>query len=123
MSALGHHTLLDFYGCDPKRLERARSVRALVCAAVRQGGGRIVKAVFHNFNPFGVSGVVVITQSHVTIHTWPEHGYAAVDIFSCSTKLDQAGIRRHLLRLLGAKSCRRSSFVRGRGLAPAGTPP
>jgi len=113
MSALGHHTLLDFYGCAARRVRRSRDIKALLCAAVCAGGGRIVKAVFHNFSPYGVSGVVVITESHVTIHTWPEHGYAAVDIFSCSPKLDHAAIRNHLKQALGAKRVYCRSFRRG----------
>src|SRR3974390_1597754 len=103
MRALGQHTLLDYYGCDAARLKRARTVRALLCESVRQGGGKIVKAVFHNFNPYGGVGVVVITESHVTIHTWPEHGYAAIDIFSCSEKLDHSEIQRALKLALGAR--------------------
>jgi len=114
MTTLGHHTLLDFYGCDPRRLKRARDIKTLLCAAVRAGGGRIVKTVFHNFSPYGVSGVVVITESHVTIHTWPEHGYAAVDVFSCSAKLDHASIRNHLRKALGARRTSRRTFGRGR---------
>lgn len=102
MRPLSWHTLLDFYECDPARLKRSRDVKKLLCESVRQGGGTIVKAVFHNFNPYGVSGVVVITESHVTIHTWPEHAYAAVDIFSCGKKLDHRAIRVHLKRALAS---------------------
>lgn len=122
MRALAQHTLLEFHDCDPARLKRAREVKRLLCAAVRQGGGTIVKAVFHNFSPYGVSGVVVITESHVTIHTWPEHAYAAVDIFSCSEKLDQKAIARQLQRALGAKRTAARSFLRGRGLRPGRKP-
>ncbi len=114
MCALCHHTLLEYYDCSAERLRRARTIRALLCTAVRQGGGKIVKTVFHNFMPYGVSGVVVITESHVTIHTWPEHAYAAVDIFSCSAKLDHRRIRNHLKRALGARRVARKSFRRGR---------
>lgn len=113
MQALGQHTLLEFYDCDPAYLKRARETKKLLCAAVTTGGGTIVKAVFHNFSPYGVSGVVVITESHVTIHTWPEHGYAAVDIFSCSTKLKHAVIRRELKRLLSARTVIAKTFRRG----------
>lgn len=88
-------------------------VRAAMVAAVRAGHGTMVKAVFHEFSPWGVSGVVVITESHVTIHTWPEHGYAAVDIFSCSPRLDHAVIREHLRAALGARRVRRRAFRRG----------
>jgi S-adenosylmethionine decarboxylase proenzyme len=113
MRALCQHTLLEFHGCAPSRLKRAREVKALLNVAVRHGGGTIVKAVFHNFSPYGVSGVVVITESHVTIHTWPEHGYAAVDIFSCSKKLDHPAIQRRLKKSLSARRVSRRYFSRG----------
>jgi S-adenosylmethionine decarboxylase len=111
MRALCHHTLLEYYGCDPHQLRRARAVKSLLCTAVLKGGGKIVKTVFHNFSPYGVSGVVVITE---TIHTWPEHAYAAVDIFSCSAKLDHRRIREYLKRALASRRVARKSFRRGK---------
>ncbi len=114
MRALCHHTLLEYYDCDVTQLQRARTVKALLCEAVLKGGGTIVKTVFHNFSPYGVSGVVVITESHVTIHTWPEHAYAAVDIFSCSARLDHRRIRENLRRALKARRVMRRSFRRGK---------
>jgi S-adenosylmethionine decarboxylase len=116
MRALAQHTLLEFYGCDPAGLKRARDVKTVLCDAVLAGGGTIVKSVFHNFSPYGVSGVVVITESHVTIHTWPEHAYAAVDIFSCSKKLNHKTIRDELKRALSAAQVAEKSFRRGRKL-------
>jgi S-adenosylmethionine decarboxylase len=113
MRALCQHTLLEFHQCDPSLLEHSREVKKLLCKAVAQGGGTIVKAVFHNFSPYGVSGVVVITESHVTIHTWPEYGYAAVDIFSCSEKLNHSAIREGVKAALGAKKTFAKSFKRG----------
>ena len=115
MRALSQHTLIEFYDCNPARLKRARDLKGSFCEAVLKGGGTIVKAVFHNFSPYGVSGVVVITESHVTIHTWPEHGYAAVDIFSCSRKLRHAVIREQLKRVLGARRVAWKTFQRGPG--------
>ena len=56
--------------------------------AALECGATIVNAVFHAFNPHGVSGVVVIAESHLTIHTWPEYGYAAVDVFTCGDTVD-----------------------------------
>jgi S-adenosylmethionine decarboxylase len=111
--ALGQHTLLEFYGCDAALLRRGRDVGRRLRQAVKDGGGTIVKSIFHNFSPYGVSGVVVITESHVTIHTWPEHAYAAVDIFSCSEKLDHRAIRKSLKRMLRAQRVSGRSFSRG----------
>lgn len=110
---LCQHTLIELYGCDAEVLGRTAAIRKRVVSAVRAGGGTIVKSLFHQFSPWGVSGVVVITESHVTIHTWPEHGYAAVDIFSCSPKLDHAEILDQLREALGARRVRRRSFRRG----------
>jgi S-adenosylmethionine decarboxylase len=127
MRALSQHTLLEFYDCDPALLKRSREVKKVLCDSVRHGGGTIVKALFHNFNPYGVSGVVVITESHVTIHTWPEHAYAAVDIFSCSRGLNHRAIRDILKRRLSSKRVTGKTFFRGRlhlagGLRPAVAP-
>lgn len=58
-------------------------VKDILVSAARACGATIVDVAFHEFNPFGVSGVVVIAESHLSIHTWPEHRYAAVDIFTC----------------------------------------
>ena len=51
--------------------------------AAREAGATVVTSTFHTFNPHGVSGVVVIAESHIAIHTWPERGYAAIDVFTC----------------------------------------
>ena len=114
LPALCQHTLLEFHGCPAENLRHTRSIRTGMLKAVRAGGGTIVRSVFHQFSPWGVTGVVVITESHVTVHTWPEHGYAAVDVFSCSPRLDHARIREEMRTVLGAREVRRRSFARGR---------
>ncbi len=110
---LCHHTLVELEGCDPESLKRVPSVREAMLEAVRAGGGTIVESVFHAFSPWGVSGVVVITESHVTIHTWPEHGYAAVDILSCSPKLDHGAIAKRLASMFGAANVGQKGLKRG----------
>lgn len=111
--ALCQHTLLEFHGCDADVLSRVRTIRERMLAAVTAANGTIVKPVFHEFSPWGVSGVVVIAESHVTIHTWPEHGYAAVDIFSCSRRLRHAVVRETLRRSLGARTVTAQRLSRG----------
>ena len=107
------HTLLEFHGCDPALLKEAEALRPLLLDAVRAGNGTVVTEVFHNFSPHGVSGVVVIAESHVAIHTWPEHGFAAVDIFSCSSALDQVTIENCIRLGLRASHVTRRAFHRG----------
>ena len=115
--ALCRHTLIELHGCRPDVLRKTATIRGRMLAAVRAGGGTIVKSTFHQFSPWGVSGVVVITESHVTIHTWPEHGYAAVDVFSCSPRLDHEQILEILVQDLGARRVRRRTFRRGTKVA------
>jgi len=102
MIPLAKHTLLEMRGCDPTLLRDREALAPLLLAAVRDAGATIVTDVFHNFSPHGVSGVIVIAESHVAIHTWPEHQFAAVDIFSCSETLDHEAIVRAMGTALGA---------------------
>ena len=123
MKTHGHHTLIELCGCDPERLKRVPEIRRWMLEAARLANGTIVRDVFHEFSPWGVSGVVVIAESHLTIHTWPEHGYAAVDVFSCSRRLRQAAIRDHLRRRLGARRVTSLRVRRGPGVPAAFTGP
>jgi S-adenosylmethionine decarboxylase proenzyme len=83
MTALGHHLLAEFTGCDPASLADLQGVTAAMLHAAEASGATIVTHSFHHFSPHGVSGAVIIAESHLAIHTWPEHGFAAVDFFSC----------------------------------------
>lgn len=80
--------MVEFYGCDPKVLNDKAKIEEIMTRAAEESGATIVQKVFHMFNPHGVSGVVVIAESHLAIHTWPEYGYAAVDVFTCGSKVD-----------------------------------
>ena len=110
---LARHTLLELHDCDTRLLNAPAELKELLLEAVRRGHGTIVTNVFHTFSPHGVSGVVVIAESHVAIHTWPEHGYAAVDIFSCGTTLDHAAIRDWIHQGLQAKRVESRELTRG----------
>ena len=88
MKTLGTQRIIELYDCENSTLERVPWVERALLDAADQAGTRIVSYSFHQFLPYGVSGVVVIEESHLTIHTWPEHGYAAVDFFFCSDDVD-----------------------------------
>lgn len=81
--SLGSHLLIELYGCDPSSLEREDHVGQVMHNAAVASEATIVTDSFHEFQPYGVSGAVIIQESHYTIHTWPEHKYAAVDLFYC----------------------------------------
>lgn len=79
--------LLEVYGCDASVLNDTGRIKDILTKAALMAGAHIVTTAFHKFNPHGVSGVVIIAESHFSIHTWPEHGYAAIDIFTCGEGL------------------------------------
>jgi len=83
VTALGLHLLAEFTGCDAEALSDLGRVTAAMLQAAEASGATIVTHSFHHFSPHGVSGAVIIAESHLAIHTWPEHGFAAVDFFSC----------------------------------------
>lgn len=81
--SLGHHILVEFMGCDPHLMNDVSMIEREMVAAAQQANATVINSTFHHFSPYGVSGVVVIQESHLAIHTWPEYGYAAVDLFTC----------------------------------------
>jgi S-adenosylmethionine decarboxylase len=83
LHALGTHLLVELRDSNPEILKDLARVKDTLVAAAKEAKATIVDISFHEFNPFGISGVVVIAESHLTIHTWPEYSYAAVDIFTC----------------------------------------
>ena len=83
MNALGTHLLLEMKDCDPQLLDDLPYIREALLDAAREVNATVVGVSFHKFSPHGVTGVVAIAESHLAIHTWPEHRYAAVDIFTC----------------------------------------
>jgi spermidine synthase len=82
-TALGNHILVEFMNCDPHIMNDVAQIESDMVAAAQRAGATVINSTFHHFSPWGVSGVVVIQESHLAIHTWPEYGYAAVDLFTC----------------------------------------
>jgi S-adenosylmethionine decarboxylase len=88
MKSLGNHLIIELYGCKAEIINNLYKVEDILMESVNISGAEIITPVFHKFNPHGVSGVIVIAESHFSIHTWPEYGYCAVDIFTCGDKID-----------------------------------
>lgn len=114
MNALGRHILVECYDCDPDLLNNTDLVEAEMQEAARRAGATIVSSTFHTFSPHGVSGVVVIAESHLAIHTWPEYGYAAVDLFTCGDECDPWAGFEYLTDALGARRTVETELRRGK---------
>jgi S-adenosylmethionine decarboxylase proenzyme len=110
---LGRHLLAEFYDCNSNILNNVQLIEDSMKEAAIACGATIVQSNFHLFNPFGVSGVVVIAESHLAIHTWPELGYAAVDLFTCGGNCDPKVAYEYLREKLGAGSAFYSELKRG----------
>ena len=120
MQALGRHLLLELNGCNPKLLNDVKRVEEILVAGAKIAKATIVGTHFHQFSPHGISGIVVIAESHVAIHTWPEHGYAAVDIFTCGETLQPEVAAQFLVEKFQARNP--SLFEMKRGLIPDAKP-
>jgi S-adenosylmethionine decarboxylase len=113
MKSLGYHLILELEGCPAAALDDRETVSRVMNEAVEASGATLIQPFFHQFAPQGVSGVVIISESHFSIHTWPEYGYAAVDIFTCGDQIDMDVAVETLRRGFGAKALQKMLLTRG----------
>ena len=119
MKELGRHYVYDLFNCDRDALDDLKSVEAALEQGAIEAGATVVGKVFHKFAPQGVTGVVIIAESHLSIHTWPEFGYAALDIFTCNATTDPMKAFNVVAKLLKPRST--STMELKRGLLEEGT--
>lgn len=88
MKELGKHLLVELNECNRKKIDDLEFTQKTLIRSAEISGATIVKTFFHKFAPQGISGIIVISESHFSIHTWPEYGYCALDIFTCGKNID-----------------------------------
>jgi len=88
MEAYGRHLLLEMWDCNREILEDSEKITQIICDAAGDAGATVVKSIHHEFNPPGITAVAILSESHISVHTWPIEGYVAVDIFTCGTVAD-----------------------------------
>ncbi|MGV8145028.1 MAG: adenosylmethionine decarboxylase [Alkaliphilus sp.] len=113
MENLGRHVLAEFYNCDENILNDHKLIENYMVQAAKEANATVVTSNFHMFNPWGVSGVVVIQESHLTIHTWPEYGYAAIDLFTCGDEVNPWLAFDYLKNKLKAEITETKEYPRG----------
>ena len=113
MNALGTHLLFDLKECNPQLLDDIQYIQQAMTGAATEAGATIVAENFHKFDPFGVTGIVAIAESHLCIHTWPEHSYAAVDIFTCGRGFKPDKAAGLIIQRLQCVQPRITEFQRG----------
>ncbi|AEH51006.1 adenosylmethionine decarboxylase [Pseudothermotoga thermarum] len=111
--SLGRHLIAEFYDCDRQALDDVNFIEQKMREAAIIAGATIINSSFHRFLPHGVSGVVIISESHLTIHTWPEYGYAAIDLFTCGEDTDPWKAFDFLKDVFKAKRTQVTEHARG----------
>jgi S-adenosylmethionine decarboxylase proenzyme len=111
----GRHLLVEYAGCNFDALNDVDQIRTLMEQAARAAQMTIVASVFHPFVPQGVTGVVVLEESHLSIHTWPEIGYAAVDFYTCGSGAPE---KSHDVLMTGLTAKKFEMLEIDRGLNP-----
>ena len=112
-NSLGRHVLCEAYECNSGILDDMALIEQTMVDAALTAGAEVREVAFHKFSPQGVSGVVVVSESHLAIHTWPELGYAAIDVFTCGERVDPWDACNYLTEKFGAGSRHVSEVKRG----------
>ena len=112
MKTLGRHIVAEFFGCEGAAIDDLARVEAWMLEAAAAIGATVVSSAFHRYAPQGVSGTLLIAESHLSIHTWPEYGYVAADIVTCGGLDPRPGFE-WLGRAVGATASRMQELVRG----------
>ncbi|WP_074033414.1 adenosylmethionine decarboxylase [Exiguobacterium sp. AT1b] len=120
MDTMGRHIITELWECNPDKLNDIDYIERLFVDAALRSGAEVREVAFHKFAPHGVSGVVIISESHLTIHSFPEHGYASVDVFTCGDRIDPATASQYIAEGLDAKV--REDVKLERGMGPIRVP-
>jgi S-adenosylmethionine decarboxylase len=113
LKALGRHIVCELSGCHPSLLSDINGIAAMMITAAKAAGATIMESAFHRFEPQGVSGTVILAESHISIHTWPEKRYAAMDFYTCGDHTDPWLACEYAAKELQATSVLATELKRG----------
>ncbi len=113
METIGFHYVVEAAGCDEEILQSADRIREIFLKAAKIGNMEVKASYFFKFSPTGVSGMVIVAESHISIHTWPEKRYAAIDVYTCGETADPEKAVDYILEELKARYAHVSELKRG----------
>ena len=113
MLTIGKHIIVELSNCDPNIINNLGEVKKILIEASLIANAEIKELAFHRFSPQGVSGVVVIAESHISVHTWPEYGYVALDIYTCGDKADPLKACSYIAETFKAENIFATEIERG----------
>jgi len=112
-SSIGHHYIVEASGCDSKIISSVEKVQQILVKAAELARAQVWSVSINRFPPNGVSGVIVISESHISTHTWPEHGYGALDFYTCGDGVDPEKAVFYAVEAFGAATCHITEITRG----------
>ncbi|ADC48727.1 MULTISPECIES: adenosylmethionine decarboxylase [Alkalihalophilus] len=115
MDTMGRHVIAELWGCNIEKLNNMSFIEQTFVDAALKAGAEVREVAFHKFAPHGVSGVVIISESHLTIHSFPEHGYASIDVYTCGDRIDPNVASNYIAEALGASTSEVIEVPRGMG--------
>lgn len=110
---IGHHYIVEASGCDPEIIASVEKVQQILVKAAEIAGAQVWSVSFSKFPPYGVSGVVVISESHISAHTWPEYNYGAMDFYTCGDNVDPEKGLIYAVEAFGASTSHITEITRG----------
>jgi S-adenosylmethionine decarboxylase len=114
MKVLGRHIIAEMYGCDSGLLSDLGKSIAILREAVEASGATYLGELHERFEPWGgVTAIIALAESHISLHTWPEYGYAALDIFTCGERADPWKAYEHVVKSFKPAKVNVTEMVRG----------
>ena len=113
MEVMGRQVIAELWDCNIDTLNNIEILKQIFVDAALRAGAEVREVVFHQFSPYGISGVVVISESHLTIHSFPEKSYASIDVYTCGKKVDPWIAVRYIIQALEAKTSETLEIPRG----------
>ena len=99
----GKHLLLELYGCDYEKLNDESFLRCALNKAAKLAKATVLNLISNKFEPHGVTAIALLAESHISIHTWPESNYSAIDIFTCGQNMLPELASQYLINALKAE--------------------
>ncbi|MCA0969849.1 adenosylmethionine decarboxylase [Halobacillus litoralis] len=115
MDTMGRHVIAELWDCNEEKLNDMSYIEQVFVDAALKAGAEVREVAFHKFAPHGVSGVVIISESHLTIHSFPEHKYASIDVYTCGDRIDPNVAAHFIVEALEAGKNETVEVPRGMG--------
>ena len=113
MKIMGKHIMVDMYGCSARNLENADLIKETSLHAIEEAAMNLVNFTCHRSQPYGMTALTVTVEGHLAIHTYPQLGYAAIDVFTCSDYSSPEAVVSVLKRWLKPEKTKMTSIKRG----------